>query len=161
MCLIKKRHWKQNPVLVSLQSLRVPSVFVCFVCWLVCVLVFRAAPAAYGSSQARGQIGAKAASIHHSQRIQELNHICDLHHSSQQRWIPDPLSEARDQICILMDTSRIHFCCITMGTRAGSKFSLSLFLSSSASYSLHYTADCAPVPLTSFNFPKDQLLSPN
>ena len=34
-----------------------------FVC--VCVL-FRAAPAAYGGSQARGQMGATAASLHHS-----------------------------------------------------------------------------------------------
>ena len=25
------------------------------------------------------------------------SHVCDLHHSSQQRWIPNPLSEARDR----------------------------------------------------------------
>ena len=30
------------------------------------ILLFRAAPAAYGSSQARGQIGATAAGLHHS-----------------------------------------------------------------------------------------------
>ena len=29
--------------------------------------------------------------------------VCDLHHSSQQRWIPNPLSKARDRTCILMD----------------------------------------------------------
>ena len=34
--------------------------------------------------------------------------ICDLYHSSQQRWIPDPLSEARHGICILTDASLIH-----------------------------------------------------
>ena len=39
----------------------------------------RATPAAYAGSQARGQIGAAAAS---------------LHHSSQQLWILNPLSEA-------------------------------------------------------------------
>ena len=44
------------------------------------------------------------------------SHICDLHHSPQQHWIPDPLREARDRIRFLMDTSRIHFCCPTMGT---------------------------------------------
>ena len=33
--------------------------------------------------------------------------ICDLHHSSQQCWILNPLSKARDQTCILMDTSQI------------------------------------------------------
>ena len=35
----------------------------------------------------------------------DLSHICDLHHSSQQRQILDPLSEARDQTHILKDTS--------------------------------------------------------
>ena len=29
-------------------------------------------------------------------------------HSSQQQWILDPLSEARDQAHILMDTGRVH-----------------------------------------------------
>ena len=38
------------------------------------------------------------------------------HHSSQQCWIPDPLSEARDWTWILKDTNRIHFHCATMGT---------------------------------------------
>ena len=42
--------------------------------------------------------------------------ICDLHHSSRQCQIPDPLSEAKDRTHILMDISWIHFCCITMGT---------------------------------------------
>ena len=32
-------------------------------------------------------------------------HVFDLHHSSWQRWIPNPLIEARDQTCILMETS--------------------------------------------------------
>ena len=35
------------------------------------------------------------------------SHICNLHHSSQQRWIFNPLSEVRDGTCILMVTSRI------------------------------------------------------
>ena len=42
--------------------------------------------------------------------------VCDIHHSSQQSWILNSLSEARDQTCILKDTSWIHFCCATMGT---------------------------------------------
>ena len=37
---------------------------------------------------------------------QDPSHICDLHHSSRQRWI-SPLSKARDQTCILMDTRGI------------------------------------------------------
>ena len=35
--------------------------------------------------------------------------ICDLHHNSWKRWILDLLSEARDQICILMDASHMLF----------------------------------------------------
>ena len=54
--------------------------------------LFRASPEAYGGSQDRGQIGAIAAS---------------LHHSSGQRWILDPLREVRDQTCSLMDQTRI------------------------------------------------------
>ena len=46
----------------------------------------------------------------------DLSRICDLHHSSQQCQIPDPLSEARDQTSILMDASWIRFRCTTMGT---------------------------------------------
>ena len=49
--------------------------------FLLCVCVFRAAPAAYGGSQARHQIRAAAA---------------DLHHSSWQSQILNPLREARD-----------------------------------------------------------------
>ena len=40
---------------------------------------------------------------------QDPSHICDLHHSSQKRQILNPLSEARDQSCILMDTSGVHY----------------------------------------------------
>ena len=47
---------------------------------------------------------------------QDPSHICDPHHSSQQHQIPDPLSEARDQTCILIDTSWIPFLCATTGT---------------------------------------------
>ena len=33
--------------------------------------------------------------------------VCDLHHSSWQRWIPDTQSEARDWTYILLDSSQI------------------------------------------------------
>ena len=39
----------------------------------------------------------------------DLSHICDLHHSSQQSQIINPLSEARDQACVLMDSNQIPF----------------------------------------------------
>ena len=57
-------------------------------------IYFRATPVAYGSSQVRGQIRATAVS---------------LHHSSQQRQILHPLSEARDRTHILMDTSWVPY----------------------------------------------------
>ena len=37
----------------------------------------------------------------------DLRHVCDLHHSLGKFWILNPLSEARDQTHILMDTSRV------------------------------------------------------
>ena len=39
----------------------------------------------------------------------DLSRVCDLHHSSQQHRIFNPLSEARDQTCVLMDASYICF----------------------------------------------------
>ena len=58
-----------------------------------------AAPVAYGGSQARGRIGAVAVGLHQS-------HVCDLHHSLQQRRI---LTEkARDQTRNLMVPSQIR-----------------------------------------------------
>ena len=63
-----------------------------------------AALAANESSQARGQIGAAAGGLHHTATAMRYpSHICDLHHSSWQRLIPNPLSEARDGTHIPMD----------------------------------------------------------
>ena len=39
---------------------------------------------------------------------QDLSHICDLHHSSWQCQILNPLSQARDRTRILMDPSQVH-----------------------------------------------------
>ena len=46
----------------------------------------------------------------------DLSHKCNLHHSSQQCWILNPLSEARDQTRSLVDTSGVCFCLATIGT---------------------------------------------
>jgi len=79
-------------------------------------MLFSATAMAYGSSQARGRIRAIAASLHGTAMATwDLSHVCDLPHSSQQHQILNPLGEARDRTHILMDASRIHFCCATMG----------------------------------------------
>ena len=44
----------------------------------------------------------------HSHTMRDPSSACDLHHSSQQYWILNPLSEDRDQTLILMDTSWGH-----------------------------------------------------
>ena len=38
--------------------------------------------------------------------MQDLSRVCDLHHSTRQRWILNPVSEARDQTRHLMVPSR-------------------------------------------------------
>ena len=40
----------------------------------------------------------------------DLSRICDQHHSSEQRQILNPLSEAGDQTRILMGTPQIRYC---------------------------------------------------
>ena len=72
------------------------------------VFLFRAAPAAYRSSQARGWIGAAPAGLHHSHSNAGFESSLHLHPSSRQCWILNPLSEARDRNCTLMDTSHIR-----------------------------------------------------
>ena len=44
------------------------------------------------------------------------SHVCDLHHCSQQCRILNPLSKARNWICILIDTSQICFHWAMTGT---------------------------------------------
>ena len=69
--------------------------------------LFRVASVAYGCSQARGPIGTAAAGLHHSHgnAISEPR-LCPMY-SLRQHWILNPLSEARDRNCVIMDTSRV------------------------------------------------------
>ena len=77
-------------------------------------MLFSAKPAAYGGSQARSQIWAAAACL--CTATDMSRRVCDLLHSSQQHQILNSLSKARDQTCVLMDSSRIHFHWATRGT---------------------------------------------
>ena len=63
---------------------------------------FRASPTAYGGSQARGVARASHSHSH------DLSLVCNLHHSSRQCWILNPLSKAKDQTCVFMNTSQIR-----------------------------------------------------
>ena len=46
----------------------------------------------------------------------DLRHIRNLHQNSWQHWILNPLSEARDQTYVLIDTSQMRFHCATTET---------------------------------------------
>jgi len=46
----------------------------------------------------------------------DTSQVCNLHHSSQQHWILNPVNEARGWSHILMDTSQVHDCWVTTGT---------------------------------------------
>jgi len=63
-----------------------------------------AAPVAYGGSQARGLIRAVARAT----ATLDPSRVCNLHHSSQQCRIVNPLSKGRDRTHNLMVPSRIH-----------------------------------------------------
>ena len=63
----------------------------------------------------------------------DLSLICDLHHSSRQSWIFNPLSEAKDWTLNLMVPCRIRFHCSMMGTPGVYNF---FFLSSHLSLGL-------------------------
>ena len=45
----------------------------------------------------------------------DRSRVFDLHHSSGQHWILNPLSKARDRTCNLMVPSWICFCCTMTG----------------------------------------------
>ena len=65
--------------------------------------MFRAAPAAYGSFQARSQIGTTAAGSTTAPATWDLSRTCNLHHNSL-----NPLREAREQTCIFTGTTRVR-----------------------------------------------------
>ena len=67
--------------------------------------LFRVTPAAYGSSQARGQIRAVAEAYTTAMATWDPSHIVDLCLSLQKCQILNPLSQARNQTHILTETT--------------------------------------------------------
>ena len=69
-------------------------------------LLFIAMLEAHGSFRISNRIRVVAISLYysHSNARSDPGHICDLCHSLQQCQILKPLSEVRDQTCILVDT---------------------------------------------------------
>ena len=57
------------------------------------------------------------------------SHLYNLHHSSLQHWILNPLSGARDWTCVHMDTSQIRFCWAIMGSIFVILFSMCMYVS--------------------------------
>ena len=103
--------WKRGPHVFPFSTL----------CGFLCLpppFLFGATPTVYGSSRARGLIRAVATGLHQS----HSNSFWDLHHSSQQCRILNPLREARDWTRNLMVPSQTHFCCTTVGTPITSFF---------------------------------------
>ena len=91
--LSTQRHWLFSPFSVHV-----------FYFILSYFLLFRVTPAAYGSTQARGWIGA-AAFVGYAAAIAmwDPGWVCNIYHNSQQHRILNPLSKARDWTWILTD----------------------------------------------------------
>ena len=70
------------------------------------------------------------------------SHVCNLYHSSWICWILNPLSEAKDQIHLLMDTSQIRFPCATVGTPGTLISNLILIKARVISYMLQHFKNC-------------------
>ena len=90
--------------------------FCLFVCLFFVFCLFRPTPMAYGSSQATVELELQLLAYTTASEMLDLSHVCDLHHSSWQHWILNPLSMARDQTGNLLVPSWIRFLCAIMGT---------------------------------------------
>ena len=74
-----------------------------------------AAPVAHGGSQAR-ESELQLPTYTTATATPDQSHICDLHRSSQQCQILNPMIETRDQTRNLTVPTRMHFHCAIKGT---------------------------------------------
>ena len=84
--LIISKNWKQHEGPSTVEQINKPRYPHTMHYYYFFFCLFRAAPAAYGSSLAYTTATA----------TQDVSLICDLHHSSQPHQIPDRQSKARD-----------------------------------------------------------------
>ena len=84
--------------------------------YIVFIIFFRAAPRHIEVPRLEVKLELHLPPYTTATATADQSHICDLHYSSWQRWILNPLNEARDQTCLLMDTSLICFHCTITGT---------------------------------------------
>ena len=92
--------------------------FVCLFVYLFIYCLFRAVSTAYGSSQARGWIGAAAAGLCQSHSNTGSEPLLWPTPQLKQHWILSPLNKARDRTHVLMDTSWVCNHWATTGTPA-------------------------------------------
>ena len=82
--------------------------------------LLRAAPAAYEVSGLGIKLEHQRLAYATATAMQDLTHNGDLHHTSWQRWILNPLSRARDQTHILIDANWVCYCWATTGPNSSS-----------------------------------------
>ena len=98
-----------------------------------------AAPSACGDSQAWGLIGAVAS---RATATRDPSHICNLHHSSWQHQILNPLSKAGDRSCILMDAVWAHYCWATIELQKEMSIHILLVLAPNMHHSANTSRPC-------------------
>ena len=76
---------------------------------LSCVCVFRTTPMTHGTSRLGVESELQLLAYSTATATPDPSFICDPHHSSWQRQILYPQSEARDATLVLMDASRVHY----------------------------------------------------
>ena len=84
--------------------------FFCF-CFCFCFAFWGSTSVAYGSSEVPRlgvQLELQSPAYTTATETRDPSRVCDLHHSSRHCWILNPLNEARDQTCILMDPSQVR-----------------------------------------------------
>ena len=92
-------------------------IFPCFILFLFLIIIIFWGLHPWHMETPRLGVESELQLLAYATATQDLSHVCDLHHSSQQCWILNSL-RGRDGICVLKDTSWIHFCCATMRTPA-------------------------------------------